>query len=388
MKNSKWLLSTILVIALMSTLAACGGEPQEEAPPSVSEVEATTAATDTPPPTDTPIPTDTPMPTDTPQPEPAEDLELDTASLAMPDELNSYRSSVGIVVEGTENGEEIKGTIQFMVEYTSEPLAQHVVITGEGFEGTEATGSIEMFRVGDTAYVKFGEDWLSMPVGEDDFLTGAGLFGPDELLGDTCGWNKERDTEYNGVKVHHWTLSKTDAETCMTAEQLAESGELTDLSGNLYVAVDGNYPVAMDLVFEGKNLDVGMDVGEGPVDEGRMEFTFEMIDVNEPFVIEVPEEALASGAVPEDIPIPDDAEEVSHTLGLITFMSPSSPEEVADFYKAEMPQNGWTEVSADEFSGTHMLEYSKDNRKASVMINTDSDSGKTSVLITVEGDEQ
>ena len=123
------------------------------------------------------------------------------------------------------------------------------------------------------------------------------------------------------------------------------------------------------------------------LEQGRMEITFDMTDVNQPFIIELPEEAVASGSLPDDIPVPEDAQEVANAFGMITFTSPSTPAEVSEFYKTAMPQNGWTEVSVDEMSGLIMMEYSKDGRTASLMINTDEDTGMTSVLITVQEEE-
>ena len=120
---------------------------------------------------------------------------------------------------------------------------------------------------------------------------------------------------------------------------------------------------------------------------GSMEVIVDLMDINEPFEIVVPEEALAAGQPPEDIPVPDNAEElqVIDFMGMITFLSPDSPQEVADYYKTEMPSNGWNEISADEMAGMSSLEYSKGDRTASFLISTDQETGKTSVLITIEG---
>jgi hypothetical protein len=110
----------------------------------------------------------------------------------------------------------------------------------------------------------------------------------------------------------------------------------------------------------------------------------EMMDVNVPFTITLPEEAVSGSGVPEDIPVPEDAEEISSLMGFITFQSASSPEELTEFYQTEMPNNGWAEVSVDEMAGMFILEFEKDGRNASLMITPDTDTGKTSVLITVE----
>jgi hypothetical protein len=291
-----------------------------------------------------------------------------------------------IYAEGIDNDQEIQGTIEFLVEYTRDPLAQHIAISSKGFEDSEEAVGTEIYVLKDTTYMKFGEEWFSMPADGNGSLDDAGLLAPDDMLGNTCGWKQQGDTEHNGIAVHHWTLNQADLAECMTAEQQAQMGEISDASGNLYVAVEGNYISHLDLVFEGHGLAMGVGSAEDRVEEGRVEFTFEMTDIDQPFTIQVPEEALASNAMPEDIPIPDDAEQLNNMFGMITFLSASTPQQVADHYKAEMSEYGWTQVSADEFGGTFMLEYAKGTRSASLIISTDQDTNKTSVLITVEGE--
>lgn len=117
-----------------------------------------------------------------------------------------------------------------------------------------------------------------------------------------------------------------------------------------------------------------------------MEITYTMSDVNEPFTIEVPEEALKGSQLPEDIPTPADAEGVSQVFGMITFTSATPPGELSDFYKTEMPKNGWTLSNEGSFGGVFSLEFTKGGRTASLMISADAAPGKTSVLITVQGE--
>ena len=127
-----------------------------------------------------------------------------------------------------------------------------------------------------------------------------------------------------------------------------------------------------------------MDMGD--TDEGakavRIEIHYETTDVNEPFTIEAPAEATESSSLPDDIPVPDGTSGVNNMFGMINYTSETAPEEVHAFYQEEMPNNGWTEVSADAMSGLWMLEYTKDGRTANVMI-TEDDAGNASVMITV-----
>ena len=47
-----------------------------------------------------------------------------------------------------------------------------------------------------------------------------------------------------------------------------------------------------------------------------------------------------------------------------------------------MPNNGWTEVSAEATSGLLIMAYTQDGRTANFMI-TEDDSGDASVMVTI-----
>ncbi len=385
MKHRSWIVILVLLASLAWGLAACGGGAEETTPPEAQPTQASAAAATEVPtvePTHTPVPTL--APTDTAEPEPTEDVELDPAALAQPTDLSSYRSTFRLTVKGTEGGQEVVQELAYATEYTSEPSVQHITMSGEGLGGEEVAEGIEMYILEDTVYMRMGDQWMSIPSSEG--VTGDTIVTPDSLLEDTCGWKNKGSTEIEGVPVRHWTISKEDLEACTPADELTTMGKLTAAGGDLYVAKDGDYVVQMDLFFEGEDLDVGLGQAEDELTAERMEFHFTMTDVNQPFTIQVPEEALAVNTLPEDIPVPDDAQEVGNMFGMITFTSGRPAQEIADFYKEQMPANGWTEVSTSDLGDVFMLEYSKGTRTASFMISTD-DTGKTSALITVQEGE-
>jgi hypothetical protein len=226
-----------------------------------------------------------------------------------------------------------------------------------------------------------GDQWLSLPASEGDFDSDT-LISADSLLEDVCGWQDEGREEIDGIKVRHWTFTKGDFDECMPFEDLANMGELTDAGGDLYVAEDGNYVVLLEMFFAGEDLNMELGEEGEDVKAQRMEFHYETSDVNEPFIIEVPAEALESGALPEGIPFPEDAADVNNMFGMITFTSAQAPEAIFGFYKAEMPKNGWTENSAEAMTGLWTMEYAMGDRTASIMISA-SDDGTTSVMITI-----
>ena len=390
MKHAKWLLLLVLLASLVLGLAACGGDTETEptSPPAAEPTEVSQAEPADEPtlePTQAPEPTtppaDTPLPEPTDAPEVEEEEEFDLSSLSSTAELSSYKSTMRVTMVTDDNGQEEEQTIEFSIEYTSEPKAQHITMSGAVTGPGAENGTIEMYLIEDTMYMKMEDQWLSLPATEEDLDSDA-FITPDTMLEDVCGWKKEGREEINGVKVQHWTLSKDDVDKCMPYEDLAGIGELTDAGGDLYVAEDDNYVVLMELSYEGEDLD--MDLGE--TDEGvkvtRMEIHYETTDVNEPFTIEAPAEALESSSLPDDIPVPDGTTGVNNMFGMINYTSELGPEEVFAFYQEEMPSNGWTEVSADAMSGLWMLEYTKDGRTANIMI-TEEDSGNAAVMITV-----
>ncbi|MGQ9597873.1 MAG: DUF6612 family protein [Anaerolineae bacterium] len=386
MKHLKWSLIGVLLLGLvLGSLVACGGPKEtptpEAGPPEAGPPEATLAQAQ---PTQPSLAQPTIPPTETPHPEVVEEATLELESLASADQLSSYRSRMVTSVEGTQSGQPVKQVLRLLAEYTREPRIEHIVIEQEGEEG----GPMEVYQTADRLYMKMDGEWLSLSSDEEQSPLTEGLFTPEEMLKDTCGWKKQRDTDLNGVKVHHWTMDRNAMEKCMSAEAMSTLGSVTDAGGDLYIAVDQNYVVKLSLFFVGTDLKVTLQSSEESLDEGRLEFSFEMTDVNQPFALEIPPEALASGAMPEDVPIPDDAEEVNQVMGMITFKSARSPQEVADFYKAEMPKKGWTEASATEIESMYMLEYSQDGRTANLMISTEEENGKTSVIITISTEEE
>jgi hypothetical protein len=369
MKHAKWLLLLVLLASLALGLAACGGSTEPTSPPAV-EATQTSESTDA-------QPTDTPLPEPTDTPETVE--EFDLSSLASTTELSSYRSLMRITTVAEINGQEETQTIDFSVAYTSDPLAQHISMSGEAL-GAEGE-TVEMYLIEDTMYMKMGDQWLSMPASEEDIDTDA-FITADSLLEDLCGWKDKGREEIDGIEVRHWAFTKEDFDECMLLEDLESMGELTDAGGDLYVAEDGNYVVLMEMFYEGEDLDLDLGEEGDEVKAQRMEIHYETSDVNEPFTIEAPAEALESGALPEDLPMPDDAADVNNMFGMITFTSELGPEAVFAFYQEEMSNNGWTEESAEASPGFWMMEYSKDGRSASLMI-TEDDSGNASVMVTI-----
>ncbi len=380
MKQAKWLLLLILLVSLALGLVACGGDEEPTSPPAVESTQVSEVESTEPPSSEESTQaTESVEPTEAP--EVVEEQEFDASSLSSTTELTSYRSAMRITTVADTDGREEKQTIEFIIEYTSEPVAQHMMMSGGEVAAASEDETIDMYLVGGTMYMKMGGQWVSMPATEDDIDNDA-IITPDSLLSDLCGWKNEGREEIDGVKVQHWSFDKGDYDKCSVLEGFMGLGQLTDAGGDLYVAEDDNYVALMDIFYEGEDLDLGLGQGEEGTTAQRIEIHYEMTDVNEPFTIEAPAEALEASSLPDDIPFPDDAADVTNMFGMITFSSAQTPDAVFEFYKAEMPNNGWTENSAEAMPGLWTLDYAKDGRTVTIMISED-DAGNASVLITV-----
>ncbi len=382
MKSIKILFIFVILAAMVLPIAACGGEkptPTQVAQGPANTVPPAPTNTPLPPPTDTPIPI---PPTDTPMPEPEEEEPIDITALEKPTDLNSFRSRVEISWQGTyTDGTPGGGSMVIAVEFVREPRAEHVTISGD-FAGMEGLGieegqALEMYVVGNTMYTNMFGSWMQMPAQEGGLGAEEMAFvSSADLLKGLKKPKYEGKETYNGIKTKHYSFDERSFEE-------VEEIEIEKATGNIYIAEEGEYLVHMDVTMSGKKLGLPTGAEGQALQEGSMTIKTDLSDINQPITIQVPEEALQGSGVPEDIPAPDDAEELSNFMGMITFKSPSTPQQIADFYKAEMPNNGWTQSKADEFGGMYTLEYTKEGRTASFIISTDSSTGKTSVLITV-----
>lgn len=78
---------------------------------------------------------------------------------------------------------------------------------------------------------------------------------------------------------------------------------------------------------------------------------------------------ITFGSGPADVPVYDGAINVVGTDEALTYQVSATAQEVVDFYKAEMPNNGWEESQPPVASGpVTALTYTKDGREATVTV--------------------
>jgi hypothetical protein len=285
------------------------------------------------------------------------------------------------------SGEEISVSMVMLIEYVSEPKAQHMQVSGifPGAEGEAGTAgpageAMDIYVVGDTTYMNLFGTWMQVPASEDQSSMGdIPLVTSQDILGGLEGAKYEGRETINGAETKHYSFD----EKALGSWGLSPDTKIETAKGDVYIATDGNYMARLDVTMTGMNITVPGGTGNEALTNGSMHMVMDVTDVNKPITIEVPPEALEAGKPPEDIPVLDNAEETTNLFGMISYKTASTPQEVHDFYKAEMPNNGWTETKDEPLGEMFTMEFTKDQRTASLMITTDSDSGKTSVLISI-----
>lgn len=99
--------------------------------------------------------------------------------------------------------------------------------------------------------------------------------------------------------------------------------------------------------------------------------------------VEIPE---LSGEKPEDIPVMQgDVGDLVTSAEVVSYFISEKFDVVVDFYKREMPLNGWTLTKEDVGSGFAELTFEKGTRKATVVITEIPFLEQTTVVINIEG---
>ena len=370
-----WLLLT-LTILLALTLTACGGKgndtpsAKETTAPAAQATVRSSAAQKQP--TAEPTMETEAVPTDEPTEAPAATPEDDSLSLASRDTgldaLTSYRLTWHAEWKSTDQGKEEQGAWDWTEEYTSDPKAHHLSMSTPDSSDPAKTGAFEMWQIGDTSYMKSGEDEECMSFStegaEKDIQKGT--FNPSMLGSIEDAKYVGRET-VNGIPTKHY---KYNSKTGMLTA-------LGEVSGETWVATDGGYVVKDTVTWTGRRRPVRP--GAPTTATGDGSWTWELSDVNEPFEIKPPEGCEGSKI---ELPIMPDATEKSRFGDMTTYKTAGKPADVATFYKDELAAAGWKpEGEPTEMGDVVMLNFAKDDLKLSVMI-TASD-GATQVILTV-----
>jgi hypothetical protein len=212
----------------------------------------------------------------------------DAPEIADLNTVNSYRLTM------TWRGENEDGSNAYSMTMTEawvkEPPARH--FTMSSMAGAEVGMAMEMIRIGDSSWMKMGDNWMQMDTPDDsimgDELTNAweGMLGEEDVEGLTL----VGEETVNGINCKHY---KTGGDTTVVVPNPEEGGtvEMT-VEGDVWVADQpGLSPIAISWRsrMEGGFFPMPL-AGGSPGESSVVYLEYDVTDVNMPIVIEPPTE--------------------------------------------------------------------------------------------------
>ena len=273
--------------------------------------------------------------------------------------LSSYRATLTLSFEGTNAGqpEQWSRTYTMLVTQTS-PARQLTIEKSED-------APVYMAEVNDTFYERRGEDACIANAVEAEGAF-AETWEPAGFLNSVIGADEAGTDTVNGVAADHYTFD----ERAQGALDIAES------TGEIWIVSDGGYLVRYALVTAG-----GADYfGEGI--EGTLTWDYELDDVNQPLVIEVPDDCPAGML---DVPVLPDAVDVLEMPGYTSYTTPSGMEDAITFYEEQVAALGGQPAYPPTISeSTALFGFTLDAQPLLLIVAADS--GNTRIDIYVMDD--
>ena len=353
MRKTYWIAAVLVAAAL--ALSACQGSSPPASPTATLAAPAPENAND-----------NTAVQPEQTDDSPEEKIELSNVTEGLSG-LDSYATTFSMSFEGAEAGQPKSWTWVMEESYRKEPPAKRTAFTGTGIDAAD-TGGFETIEVDGKTYSIFGDICTS---GESENAPDAtATFAPSDIIGGFRSSQFVGAETVNGVPAKHYVVDESGISVLGYSDAKAEA----------WIADSGNFVVKY--TFQATGKDTFFSTSQDA--EGTIRWVYEVTNVNQPVDIQAPEDC---GGAPEDVPIMADAQDMSSFGDLTTYTSPSALGDVVAFYKAEMPNNGWSEdASSGSFSTNTFttLSFTKEGRTASITITYDQASGTTVLIQTGE----
>lgn len=291
------------------------------------------------------------------------------------EKVDSYRMTFVMKVVGKDrDGKDANQEMKLLQEVIKSKESVHTLMNSSGVSATDSPGYIEIYQISKIGYMLVTDPstkkftCLSYSSDKPIYDQNA-LMTPDEMLG---GIQKDvligRGETVNGVKTDHYKLAQANV----------GSGLIRKGAGEVWIAQDGGYVVRLVSQSDGEFTLSSKTV------TGTTTVTYDLTDVNKIAQITVPAECTAASEGMKDLPIPANATDKSSIGDIQTFSSPDAPKAVADYFRKELPAQGWKITKDSSFDTVVMLSAEKDSRKFSIMITPGKDNKGSSVIITKE----
>lgn len=379
MKQITTILSTITLIFLLAACSTSNDNVQvaQASPSSITEPTPTntsiptTTHTPTPEPTqtNTPVPANTPTPTATPSPTPpACDNTLLREAIASLNSLDSYKNSM-----------EVKGTIGTL-ELTVMQMDSMASFNNGQIEAFEATMQLttpeqvnfQMILVEDNVYFRElpDENWIvftgQMANTYLNRFTDVQFLKPELMAALEYAECTSSEAQLDGKTAQVYSYYDVNIEDVpgRGGVALGDSGSEIGLAQiSIWLLPIDDMVIPVKFLME---LDI-TNAGQ----EGKMSMTQELYDINVPVEITVPEDIVAPVFF-LDIPLPEDAENLTENNSLLSFTTSMSADEVSDMYISFLEEMGWVQtdsyVTEERGASFEVVEFSRGDQEIVVAV--------------------
>ncbi len=181
---------------------------------------------------------------------------------------------------------------------------------------------------------------------------------------------KEKGVLVNGVLSDRYQVKNVEM----------ENATLRDVNAEIWYAQDGGFIVNFTGQAQGEAYSESEDINRS----GSIHWEYDLTDMNSVVEIPLPQQCqmAAEGGV-NDIPVPDNAQDLSKIGSMLSFNSPEEASWLADFYRAAMPVAGYSLSDETVFDDFFVFTYLKAEETITIMISR-LNSGGSDAIITVE----
>jgi formylglycine-generating enzyme required for sulfatase activity len=340
----------------------------------------------------TPIATDTPIPTNTSTPKSSPTLtqtqipdEVLLKLKTLPPSSVKIRQNLSQFTYHHYNKSQVGSTsaeetihIMMIIEFSKEPLALHTSTTAwhgswDTDEAPTETATKDDFYSEDDfwldgrKYMKTSDSDRGWMLQYDEATADPILTNNDHGIFAFGGiyLNSLNSSEFIGIEK----FNELDAARYRFNEKNPSSISARKFEGEYLVLISDYSLLSIKAELEGDHLNFPL-MEEG---KGKIEFTEELVMINKPMSILLPEQILQSVQPPEYVFVPDSAHhEESSKVGdfycKYVFTQDLGFDELVEFYKSELPKQGWS-IDNTEISDRYIMYYiSKDNHSAKLSI--------------------
>lgn len=355
------LIAVLFVLSLGCSLFSgeATDEPAVAAPTAVKEAEDEAPAVVE----DEPVATEEDPAVSEEEPTAEEDVPLTFDANAL-EGLNSYRMDMTWAFT-SEDGTVEEFNIQ--EEATRDPAAQRYMMLSGG-------ESIEFIRIGQSQWMRFGEEWMQSTVGEDEAMGAFGEFfvQPEEMFADvdTDAYKYIGKETIDDLNTRHYQLTDTIWDMTLGFN----AAEIEEGTVDVWIVEENDLP---KFVIRYEVTVTGTFEEEGA---GKLTLSWNIYDVNEDITIEPPTDVAS---LPEGLELCPDASDVMVMGTMSMFTCPGTVADTATFYTEMLENDGWEAGDVTNMETMMMGTWTKDGEALSLTITADDESGGSSVMITL-----